>query len=88
MCEKLKTLPKLMGRNHFFSMITAYVFPPWHCVNTHLNAPDQQTAKSLAFIEVITLADNQLLEVFNSYGSSNGVLTYTWLIHFGFIFVK
>jgi len=30
---------------------------PWHCVKTHLNAPDQQTAKTSAFIEVITRFD-------------------------------
>ena len=30
-----------MGSNSFFSQIIADVFPPWHCVNIHLSAPDQ-----------------------------------------------
>jgi len=37
------------------------VFPPWHCVNTHLNAPDQQTAKSFA-LTLVTFADGQLIK--------------------------
>jgi len=45
-----------MGSNRF-SQIISDVFPPWHCVNTHLNAPDQQTVKTSAVIEVLTLAD-------------------------------
>lgn len=36
-------------------MIIADAFPPWHCVSKHLNAPDLHTAKSSAFIEVLTL---------------------------------
>ena len=59
----LITLPRLMGSNNCFSTIIADGLPPWHCVNTHLNAPDQQTAKTSAFIEVVTLADDQLLKV-------------------------
>ena len=51
-----------MDSNNRFSMITVDVFPPCHCVNTHLNAPDQQTAKTLAFIEVFILADDQSLK--------------------------
>ena len=39
----------------------ADIFPPWHCINKELNAPDQQTAKTSAVIEVITLADDQLI---------------------------
>jgi len=31
--------------------------PPWNYVKTHLNAPHQQTAKTAAFIEMITLND-------------------------------
>ena len=38
-----------------FSKITADFFPPWHFANTHLNAPEQQTAKTSAFIEVLAL---------------------------------
>ena len=28
----------------------ADVFPPLHCVDTHLNAPDQQSDKTSAFM--------------------------------------
>ena len=63
---------RLIGSNNYFCKIIADVFPPWHCVNTHLNAPDQQTDKPSAFIEVLTLADDyQHLDVShppNSYG--------------------
>jgi len=45
-----------------FSEIIADVLPPWHCVNTHLNAPDQQTAKTSAFMEALTPADDQLIK--------------------------
>ncbi|MEE6522716.1 hypothetical protein FKM82_021325 [Ascaphus truei] len=54
----LITPPRLMGSNNCFSKIIADVFPPWHCVNTHLNAPDQQNVKTPAFIEMVTLADD------------------------------
>ena len=50
-----------MISNNYFSNIIAGVFPPWHYANTHLNAPDQQTAKSSAFIEVHTFTDDQLI---------------------------
>jgi len=33
-----------MGSNNCFSEIIADVFPPWHRVNTHLDAAEQQTA--------------------------------------------
>ncbi len=39
----------------------ADVLPPWHCVNIHLKAPDQLSAKTSAF-EVLTLADEQLIK--------------------------
>ncbi|MEE6526683.1 hypothetical protein FKM82_027469 [Ascaphus truei] len=58
----LITRPRLMGGNNCFAKIIADVFPPWHCVNTHLNAPDQQTAKTSTFIEEVTLADDQLIK--------------------------
>jgi len=51
-----------MGSNNRFSKIIADVFPLWHCVNTHLNAQDQQTDKTSAFIEVLTLTDDQLIK--------------------------
>lgn len=37
--------PRLMGSNDDDD--------PWHCVNTHLTASDQQTDKGSAFIEVL-----------------------------------
>ncbi len=49
------TLPS----NNCFSKIIADVLPPWHCVNTHLKAPD--SIKTSAF-EVLTLADEQLIK--------------------------
>ncbi|KAL0160075.1 hypothetical protein M9458_043800, partial [Cirrhinus mrigala] len=50
------------GSNNCFSKMIADVLPPWHCVNTHLKAPDQQTAKAYAFIEALRLADDQLIK--------------------------
>ena len=47
---------KLLGSNSCFPMIIVHVFPPWHCVNTHPNAPDKQTVKTSAYIEVLTVA--------------------------------
>jgi len=44
----LRTLTRLMGSNNSFSKIIADAFPPWHCVKTHQEAPDQQTEKALA----------------------------------------
>jgi len=35
-----------MGSNNCFSKIIADVFPPWHRVNTHLDAAEQQTDES------------------------------------------
>jgi len=37
----LITLLGLVGSNNCFSKIIVDVFPPWNCVDTHLNAPDQ-----------------------------------------------
>jgi len=56
----LITLPRLIGSNSCFSKIIADVFHPWNSVSTHLNAPDEQTAKTFAFIEVLALVDDQL----------------------------
>lgn len=47
-----------MSSNNGFSEIIAGVSPPLYCVNTQLEAPDQQTAKIYVFIEVSTLADD------------------------------
>jgi len=33
-----------------------------HCVNRHLNAPDQQTGQTSAFLEALTLTDDHLIE--------------------------
>ena len=49
-----------MGSNSCFSKIIADVFPPWHRVNTHLDAAEQQTDRTSAFIELLTLTDDQL----------------------------
>ena len=35
-----------MGSNSCFSKIIADVFPPWHRVNTHLDAAEQQTDRT------------------------------------------
>ena len=35
------------------------VFPPWHCVKTHPDAPEQQTS---ALVEVLTPADDQFMK--------------------------
>jgi len=51
-----------MGSHNCFSKIIADVFPLWNCVSTQLNAPDQQTAKTSAFIELVTIADDKLLK--------------------------
>lgn len=34
----------------------------WHCVNTHLDAPDQKTARTSGFIEVLNQATDQLMK--------------------------
>lgn len=53
--------PRLMGSNNCFPEINVDVFPPWDCVNTHLNPPGQQTARASAFIKALTLDDDQLI---------------------------
>jgi len=47
-----------MGSNNCFSEIIADVFPPWHCNNKHLRAPDQQIAKTFAFTEELASPDD------------------------------
>ena len=37
----------------------ADTFPPWHCVNTHLNSPDKQTDKTSVFTEAVILDDHE-----------------------------
>ena len=51
-----------MGSNDCLSKINADVVPSWHCVNAHLDAPEQQTDKTSAFIEVLPLVDNNLIK--------------------------
>ena len=72
-----------MGSNNCLSKIIADVFPPLHCVNTHLNASDQQTEKTSAVIEVLTLDDDQLVHLI----SSTRVLL-TFLISFLFTLLQ
>ncbi len=47
-------------------------------------ASDQQIAKTFAFIEVLTLADDQLIKTLLKVSK----VCHTWLFHFGFIFAK
>lgn len=51
-----------MGSYNSFSRIIADVFPPLHWVITRLHAPDLQAVKKSAFIEVITLTEDQLIK--------------------------
>lgn len=53
---------KLLGNGLINLPIIAGRLPLWHCVNTQLNAPDQQTAQTSAFIEMLTFADDQLIK--------------------------
>lgn len=53
-----------MDSNSCLFRVTADVFPPRYCVNKHLKAPNQQTTKASAFIEVLTLGDDQLIKWF------------------------
>ena len=59
-----------MSSNSYFSKIIADVSPPWHRVNTHLDAAGQQTDKTSAFIELLTLTDDQLI---------SALISSTWL---------
>lgn len=52
-----------MGSNSCFSKTTAGASPPWPCVYTRLNASDQQTAKTFALVEALTLANDHMLLV-------------------------
>jgi len=51
-----------MGCNNCFSEIIADVFPPWHCVKTHLNAPEQETARMSDFKKLLTLGNVKLIK--------------------------
>lgn len=55
------TLWRVMSTKSYLSKITA-VFPHQYCLNTRLNAPDLQTVKTSAFIEVLPLADDQIIK--------------------------
>lgn len=71
--NSLLSLPRLMGRHRCFSKIMANIFPPLCCVNTHLNAWDQQTVRSSVYQ---TSFDYQLLAVtcpLDHHGSSQGI---------------
>jgi len=96
------TFVRLMGSNNC-SKIIADVFPPWHCVNTHPNAPDQQTNKSSAFIyrddhtywwsaNQGHLNNSAWLLLITLLIPQVAVLMYLvfhpWLLHFGLAFVK
>ena len=60
-----------MGSNNSFSKIIADVFPPGRRVNTHLDAAEQQTDRTSAFIELLTLTDDQLI---------SALISSTWLL--------
>lgn len=60
--KEKETLFRLMGSYKSFSGIIADVFPPLHFVITRLHAPDLQAVKKSAFIEVITLTEDQLIK--------------------------
>jgi len=59
----LKTTPRLLGSNCCFAGIIPGVVPHWYFVSTDLNAPEKQSAKTAAFLEVLTLADDQLIKL-------------------------
>lgn len=40
----------------------ADIFPLWCCVNPHLKAPEHQSAKTSALIEMVTTAADQLFK--------------------------
>lgn len=42
----------------------ADIFPPWCCVNPHHKAPEHQSAKTSALIEMVTTAADQLIKGF------------------------
>lgn len=56
MCKWSYKPPQIDRQQQLFLDI-AGVFPPQNCVNIHLKAPEQQTAKMSSFIEMLTLAD-------------------------------
>lgn len=56
--KEKETLFRLLGSYNSF----AGVFPPLHFVITRLHAPDLQAVKTSAFIEVITLTEDQLIK--------------------------
>ena len=55
-----------MNSDGHIHKLIANVTPSWHCITTHLDAPDQQTAQTFAYIEKVTLADHQLLTCIRS----------------------
>ena len=88
-----------MGSSDCFSKIIAYIFPPWHCVNAHLNAAYLQW-ENFCFIEVFTLDDDKLIKciLINSawlqltlltpVGAVRVYLVFTKRSVFGLVFVK
>lgn len=56
------SLPRMTKSNNNFSKTLVDVFPPWHCVSTHLNALDQHAAKMSGLIVVGSPADNTLIK--------------------------
>lgn len=56
---------QIVGQQICFSKIITDIVIYWLCVNTYLNASDQQFAKTSAFIEVL-YTDNQLIQSVSS----------------------
>lgn len=54
-----------IGFSKTTDVLSPDVFPPWHCAKTQLNAPDESPAKPSAFIEVLTVAHDQLFNPFD-----------------------
>jgi len=56
----------------------SFGFHLWQRVDINLNAPEQRTDRDSAFIEVLTLADDQLIKYFDWYYHAN---TYPLISH-------
>ncbi len=79
------TRPRLMAAT--IASLRSLLMFPWHCVN---KTPDQQTVKTSALIEVLTLDNQRYLIIsltvtypLNSYVNSKGVLILSHM-HFPF----
>jgi len=62
------------------SLRSSSIFLLLNIVLTHLNAPDQHTAKTSALLEVLTLADDKLIKCIwlAARGKSNNIFLFIW----------